>query len=529
MRKRPYHPAHTRPGGGRTRVFVKPFVGEPPRLRCRRDAARAAGSAKVLRREELLSDEPRVLDGGVIDGAMSMRAARAEAVPVDGALTTHDELSEPRDRRRAAARGRGRPVDRLRGSGRAARWRRRRHSDPAASCRWRWWSRGNYDMTSTSMRTVAATTPRETARRRWEDELLERVRVPVLGPGGAGVSRRCRAAAATSRCAQRRVGSGRGRSGRGVEGAASPVSPSANAIRAARSRWKSRMRGIAAGSAERGLEPVSKAARRRAPSARRGARGCARDRRGQTRGGRVSATKGVTLTGTARTTRTTAARVAAALGRDVADVTDEVRRPGGVCGACTVIRDASREAASCSQPRSRRRDHDTAGFRARGSSPAAARFHEHHAAQCVRNPGCCCAPSQLRDADAAMSRDEIRRDARQSVSLHGYTDIVDAIEDAQRKASRETGEITLKAEELRVAPPLRARPGREDRRNDASSGDLAFAGMRTRGWWRAGAEGAVTGATSRPRSVPGVGGAVGEDVPKNEIRSTCRQTMPSAR
>jgi carbon-monoxide dehydrogenase small subunit len=61
-------------------------------------------------------------------------------------------------------------------------------------------------------------------------------------------------------------------------------------------------------------------------------------------------------------------------------------------------------------------------------------FHEHHAAQCgFCTPGMLlCAHAMLRDADGALSRDEIRGGLHGNLCrCTGYTDIVDAIEDAQ--------------------------------------------------------------------------------------------------
>ncbi len=125
--------------------------------------------------------------------------------------------------------------------------------------------------------------------------------------------------------------------------------------------------------------------------------------------------------------------------RDVADVTDPKYGCGeGVCGACTVLVDdeptsscivlaAQVEGASVTT---------AAGLCAPDGSlgPLQRAFHEHHAAQCgFCTPGVLlCAHAMLRDADHTLSRDEIREGLHGNLCrCTGYTDIVDAIEDAQ--------------------------------------------------------------------------------------------------
>jgi carbon-monoxide dehydrogenase small subunit len=125
--------------------------------------------------------------------------------------------------------------------------------------------------------------------------------------------------------------------------------------------------------------------------------------------------------------------------RDVADVTDPKYGCGeGVCGACTVLVDG--EPASACLVLAAQVDGaeitTAAGLcEADGSlGPLQRRFHEHHAAQCgFCTPGMLlCAHAMLRDADGPLTRGEIREALHGNLCrCTGYTDIVDAIEDAQ--------------------------------------------------------------------------------------------------
>jgi aerobic carbon-monoxide dehydrogenase small subunit len=127
--------------------------------------------------------------------------------------------------------------------------------------------------------------------------------------------------------------------------------------------------------------------------------------------------------------------------RDVADVTDPKYGCGeGVCGACTVLVDG--EAASACIVLAAQVDGATITTAAGLSEPDGSlgplqrRFHEHHAAQCgFCTPGMLvCAHAMLRDAHTPLSRDDIREELHGNLCrCTGYTDIVDAIEDAQAK------------------------------------------------------------------------------------------------
>jgi carbon-monoxide dehydrogenase small subunit len=125
--------------------------------------------------------------------------------------------------------------------------------------------------------------------------------------------------------------------------------------------------------------------------------------------------------------------------RDVADVTDPKYGCGeGVCGACTVLVDdeptsscivlaAQVDGASVTTAAGLCEPDGSIG-------PLQRAFHEHHAAQCgFCTPGMLlCAHAMLRDADRALTRVEIREGLHGNLCrCTGYTDIVDAIEDAQ--------------------------------------------------------------------------------------------------
>jgi carbon-monoxide dehydrogenase small subunit len=125
--------------------------------------------------------------------------------------------------------------------------------------------------------------------------------------------------------------------------------------------------------------------------------------------------------------------------RDVADVTDPKYGCGeGVCGACTVLVDdeptsscivlaAQVDGASVTTAAGLCEPDGSLG-------PLQRAFHEHHAAQCgFCTPGMLlCAHAMLRDADRALTRVEIREGLHGNLCrCTGYTDIVDAIEDAQ--------------------------------------------------------------------------------------------------
>lgn len=125
--------------------------------------------------------------------------------------------------------------------------------------------------------------------------------------------------------------------------------------------------------------------------------------------------------------------------RDVADVTDPKYGCGeGVCGACTVLVDGE-PTSSCIVLAAQVDGADVttaAGLtQADGSlGPLQRSFHRHHAAQCgFCTPGMLlCAHAMLRDADRSLTRHEIREGLHGNLCrCTGYTDIVDAIEDAQ--------------------------------------------------------------------------------------------------
>ena len=149
----------------------------------------------------------------------------------------------------------------------------------------------------------------------------------------------------------------------------------------------------------------------------------------------------VTLTvNGAPTTRTTGGHVSLLRWlRDVADITDPKYGCGeGVCGACTVLVDG--EPASACIVLAAQVDGaaitTAAGLCESDGSlgPLQRRFHEHHAAQCgFCTPGMLlCAHVMLRDADGQMTRADIREQLHGNLCrCTGYTDIVDAIEDAQ--------------------------------------------------------------------------------------------------
>lgn len=128
--------------------------------------------------------------------------------------------------------------------------------------------------------------------------------------------------------------------------------------------------------------------------------------------------------------------------RDVADVTDPKYGCGeGVCGACSVLVDGE-PASSCIVLAAQVDGASVttaAGLCEPDGSlgPLQRSFHEHHAAQCgFCTPGMLlCAHSMLRDADRTLTRDEIREGLHGNLCrCTGYTDIVDAIEDAQGAA-----------------------------------------------------------------------------------------------
>lgn len=189
-------------------MFVKPFRYE--RADSLADAAAmlrdAAGSAKVLAGGQSLLpmmnlgvlDLEALIDVSHVDGARGI--SQADGYLSVGALTTHGELEHDatiaagQPLVAAAAHWIGSSRIRARGTlgGSLA------HSDPAAELPLAMVVTGaNYDLTDgTSTRTVAATDFHESyfTTTLAEDELLERVRVPVLGPGWgwgfAEVSRR---------------------------------------------------------------------------------------------------------------------------------------------------------------------------------------------------------------------------------------------------------------------------------------------------------------------------------------------------
>ena len=128
--------------------------------------------------------------------------------------------------------------------------------------------------------------------------------------------------------------------------------------------------------------------------------------------------------------------------RDVADVTDPKYGCGeGVCGACTVLVDGE-PTSGCIVLAAQVDGAEittAAGLCEPDGSlgPLQRAFHEHHAAQCgFCTPGMLlCAHAMLRDAGGAgLSREEIREGLHGNLCrCTGYTDIVDAIEDAQTK------------------------------------------------------------------------------------------------
>jgi carbon-monoxide dehydrogenase small subunit len=128
--------------------------------------------------------------------------------------------------------------------------------------------------------------------------------------------------------------------------------------------------------------------------------------------------------------------------RDVADVTDPKYGCGeGVCGACTVLVDGE-PTSSCIVLAAQVDGAEVttaAGLTQPDGSlgPLQRAFHEHHAAQCgFCTPGMLmCAHAMLQGADRALTRDEIREGLHGNLCrCTGYTDIVDAIEDAQGAA-----------------------------------------------------------------------------------------------
>jgi carbon-monoxide dehydrogenase small subunit len=125
--------------------------------------------------------------------------------------------------------------------------------------------------------------------------------------------------------------------------------------------------------------------------------------------------------------------------RDVADVTDPKYGCGeGVCGACTVLVDDEPTSACIvlAAQVDGARVTTAAGLCEPGGSlnPLQRAFHEQHAAQCgFCTPGMLlCAHAMLRDADHALTREEIREGLHGNLCrCTGYAPIVDAIEAAQ--------------------------------------------------------------------------------------------------
>jgi carbon-monoxide dehydrogenase small subunit len=156
-------------------------------------------------------------------------------------------------------------------------------------------------------------------------------------------------------------------------------------------------------------------------------------------GERQDLTVTLTVNGTT-VTRTTGAHLSLLRWlRDVADVTDPKYGCGeGMCGACTVLVDGE-PTSSCivlaAQVDGAAVTTASGLCEPDGSlGPLQRSFHEHHAAQCgFCTPGMLvCAHAMLRDAGGELTRDEIREGLHGNLCrCTGYTDIVDAIEDAQ--------------------------------------------------------------------------------------------------